>query len=132
MSAEGFSTLDIDMNVSSVQNASKSMQQAGLEGPPMNLEVMESCASMLKVLGDETRLTVVRQLLDGPRYVHELNEAMGVEQSLLSHHLKVLREAHIVEAHRDGKAVLYRLSPDVESRRRGKVIDLGCCRLSFE
>ena len=98
----------------------------------MDLEVMESCASMLKVLADETRLTVVRQLLDGPRHVHELNEAMGAEQSLLSHHLKVLRDAGIVEARRDGKAVLYRLSPGIESRRRGKVIDLGCCRLSFD
>jgi len=87
---------------------------------------------MLKVLADETRLAVVRQLLDGPRRVHELNEALGAEQSLLSHHLKVLRQARIVDAARDGKAVLYRLSPDVESRRRGKIIDLGCCSLSFE
>jgi len=98
----------------------------------VNLEVMESCASMLKVLADETRLKVVRQLIDGPRHVHELNEAMGAEQSLLSHHLKVLREGGIVEAQRDGKAVLYRLSPEFESRRRGKVVDLGCCRLSFD
>jgi ArsR family transcriptional regulator len=98
----------------------------------MDLEVLESCASMLKALAGETRLSVVRQLLEGPLHVHELNEAVGAEPSLLSHHLKILRDAGIIEGTRDGKAVLYRLSPAVESRRRGKVIDLGCCRLSFD
>jgi ArsR family transcriptional regulator len=91
-----------------------------------------SCATLLKALADETRLAVVRQLLERPRHVGELNEELQVEQSLLSHHLKVLREMGIVEAQRDGKAVLYRLAPHVESAARGKAIDLGCCRISFE
>ena len=91
-----------------------------------------SCAEMLKVLADETRLAVVRQLMSGSRHVGGINAELQVEPTLLSHHLKVLREAGIVEAERDGKAMLYRLSPNVESRRRGKAIDLGCCRLTFE
>ncbi len=92
---------------------------------------IESCASQLKVLADQTRLTVVRSLMRGPMHVGEINAELGLEQSLLSHHLKVLREAGLVEAERDGKAVLYRLAPTVEARRAGKAIDLGCCRLSF-
>ena len=91
-----------------------------------------SCAGLLKVLADDTRLEVVRLLMERPQHVSELNESLGVEQSLFSHHLKVLREAGIVEAQRDGKAVLYRLAPGVEGRRSGKAIDLGCCRISFE
>jgi DNA-binding transcriptional ArsR family regulator len=91
-----------------------------------------SCAEMLKVLADETRLAVVQQLMAGPRHVGGINAELQVEPTLLSHHLKVLREAGIVEAQRDGKAVLYRLSPNVESRRRGRSLDLGCCRLTFE
>ena len=87
---------------------------------------------MLKALADETRLEVVKQLMSGPQHVGEINADLQVEQTLLSHHLKVLREAGIVEAERDGKAVLYRLSPAVESKRRGKIIDLGCCQLKFE
>jgi DNA-binding transcriptional ArsR family regulator len=97
------------------------------------LDVLQSdCASLLKVLADETRLAVVRQLMHGPKHVSEINAALGIDQSLLSHHLKVLRDGGIVEAQRDGKAMLYRLSPNVESRRRGEVIDLGCCRLTFD
>jgi ArsR family transcriptional regulator len=64
--------------------------------------------------------------------VGEFNQMLGLEQSLLSHHLKVLRDMGIVEAQRDGKSVLYRLTPRVEARRRGQGIDLGCCQLTFD
>jgi ArsR family transcriptional regulator, nickel/cobalt-responsive transcriptional repressor len=91
-----------------------------------------SCAEILKVLADDTRLGVVRQLMAGPKHVGEMNAELNVESTLLSHHLKVLRDAGIVEGERDGKAVLYRLAPDVESKRRGAALELGCCRLVFE
>ena len=91
----------------------------------------ETCAHLLKVLADETRLGVVRQLMNRPMHVGEINEDLQVEKTLLSHHLKVLREAGIVEAERDGQAVLYRLSPEVASRKRGQSIDLGCCQITF-
>jgi ArsR family transcriptional regulator, nickel/cobalt-responsive transcriptional repressor len=92
----------------------------------------QECAQVLRILGDPTRLDVIRSLLQGPRRVGEINDLLNVEQSLLSHHLRVLREAGLVESRRNGKAVLYRLSPALESRRRGRVLELGCCRLDFE
>ena len=91
-----------------------------------------SCASVLKVLADETRLAVVEQLLTGSRCVAEINETLGVEQSLLSHHLKVLREAGLVTAERDGRQVRYSLSKSVQGSRRGRAINLGCCLISFD
>ncbi|MEM7227200.1 MAG: metalloregulator ArsR/SmtB family transcription factor [Planctomycetota bacterium] len=93
---------------------------------------LSDCASQLQVLSEQSRLEVVRLLLGGPSHVKALQEAIGIEQSLLSHHLRVLRDAGVVESERDGKSVLYRLSPDLESRRRGHVIDFGCCRLTFD
>jgi DNA-binding transcriptional ArsR family regulator len=54
-----------------------------------------------------------------------------LEQSLLSHHLKVLRKEGFVEAMRDGKAVLYSLTPEVQRANAGRAIDLGCCLLCF-
>ena len=90
-----------------------------------------TCASLLKVLADETRLAVVDRLLSGPKHVAEINETLGVERSLLSHHLKVLRDARIVTAQRDGKQVLYSLALDVKGTRPGRAIDLGCCSISF-
>lgn len=91
-----------------------------------------SCASLLKVLADETRLAVVRQLTGGSKHVGEINEPLGLEQSLLSHHLKVLREAGLVTAERDGKGVLYSLSPEFQGSSKGEAINLGCCLISFD
>lgn len=44
------------------------------------------CARRLKILGDRTRLSILGQLLDGPKPVGELNIDLNLEQSLLSHH----------------------------------------------
>jgi len=57
---------------------------------------------------------------------------LGLEQSLLSHHLRTLRRSGLVVARRDGKSVLYALAPGVEITRRGSAINLGCCVLSFK
>ena len=88
------------------------------------------CASKLRVLADPTRLAVMEVLRDGPMHVGAIQKALNVEQSLLSHHLQTLREAGLVEAERDGKAVRYRIAAEVVSPN-GEEINLGCCKLSF-
>ena len=87
------------------------------------------CADILKALGDATRLQVLQVLLGGPLHVNDLMEKIDVEQSLLSHHLKVLRDAGLVLAARDGKAMLYRISPEVKGTGQG--LDLKCCQVTF-
>lgn len=96
-------------------------------------ELAEStdCVGRLKVLADETRLAVIASLMQSPRHVGELVDLLDVEQSLMSHHLRILRDAGLVQATRDGKAVLYRLAPSISTTPEGQAIDLGCCRLSF-
>lgn len=89
------------------------------------------CVKFLKLLADETRLSVIRQLMQGPLHVGELNEFLEMEQSLLSHHLRILRDADLVHAERDGKSVLYSLSPQFRAETQRQAIDLGCCRISF-
>ena len=90
-----------------------------------------TCADKLKVLADSTRLAVLEALMEKPQYVNELMDLLQVEQSLLSHHLAQLRDAGLVAAKRDGKAVLYQLAPGLSRATRGKAIELGCCQLSF-
>jgi ArsR family transcriptional regulator len=86
----------------------------------------------LKILADRTRLNVVECLMEGPKYVGELATILHVEQSLLSHHLKVLREAELVVAVRVGKAVSYKLAPEAESLTEENAIDLGSYKVLFE
>jgi ArsR family transcriptional regulator, nickel/cobalt-responsive transcriptional repressor len=93
--------------------------------------VSKSCADLMRALADHTRLEVVKALLDGPLHVHELNAALQVEPTLFSHHLRVLRDARILVARRDGKAVLYSLAPAMTSANGGRTIDLKCCDIRF-
>lgn len=93
----------------------------------------DNCAAILKVLADDTRLAVVRRLMSGPQQVGEINAVLHLEQSLLSHHLRVLRDAGLVESERDGKAVRYRLAERVFADARARdSINLGCCSISFD
>ena len=99
----------------------------------MKLPVQSSaCATKLAVLADPTRLAVVEVLMAGPRNVKEINRHLRVAQNLLSHHLRVLREAGFVISRRDGKAVRYALADGVEMGPSRKAINLGCCSLTFK
>ena len=91
----------------------------------------EDCVRKLKVLSDPTRLSVLKLLIEQPRNVGELIALLGLEQSLLSHHLQVLRKTGLVTSTRDGKAVLYQLSAQVRTSAPVEALDLGCCQLSF-
>jgi ArsR family transcriptional regulator len=98
---------------------------------PTDPHLDTTCAEKLKILSDPTRLSAIELLMSGPRRVGELAEALSVEQSLLSHHLRVLRDAGFVATRRDGRGVLYDLSPQCRSSRAA-TLDLGCCAISFE
>ena len=91
-----------------------------------------TCAHKLRILADSTRLAVLQMLMEQPLHVQDMNAVLGLEQSLLSHHLKVLRQEGFVTPVRDGKAVLYHLAASLQPTQAGRSIDLGCCLLTFE
>jgi ArsR family transcriptional regulator, arsenate/arsenite/antimonite-responsive transcriptional repressor len=66
----------------------------------------------LKALGDEKRLRIVRQLSGGERCVCDLMDELGAGQSLLSFHLRTLKEAGLVTDRRQGRWVYYTLNID--------------------
>jgi len=93
---------------------------------------VNDCAAILRALSDQTRLTVVRRLLDdAPLHVTEIQSIVGVEQSLLSYHLRLLRDAGLVVARRHGRRVLYEVCPHIVRRWRGRSLNFGCCALTF-
>lgn len=65
-----------------------------------------------QALSDPKRLRVLDLLREGERCVCELTEALDVSQSLLSFHLKTLKEAGLVEDRRDGRWVYYSLATE--------------------
>lgn len=70
-------------------------------------------AVRFRALGDPTRLRVIRELSGGTRCVCDLRDRIDVAAPLLSHHLRVLRDAGIVTASRRGRWMDYTLAPDV-------------------
>ncbi|MFQ5814339.1 MAG: ArsR/SmtB family transcription factor [Anaerolineae bacterium] len=58
-------------------------------------------ARSLKVLSDPTRLTIFDALMQGVQCNCDLGERLGLPMNLISHHLKVLRQAGLVQVERD-------------------------------
>ncbi len=70
---------------------------------------------LLKVLADPTRLRIVGLLAQRELCVCDLEELLGVSQSMTSHHIGVLRRAHLLlqrREERDARWVYYRLNPE--------------------
>ena len=92
------------------------------------------CATVLKALGDETRLRILESLLISEKCVTDLVQELQCSQPHASHHLRILRDSGLVEGHRDGKQVCYRITPAIQralSNRQGQALDFGCCELRF-
>ena len=78
--------------------------------PKKNTEPVtcESLASFYKASGDELRLDILRILEKDTFGVMELATIFDVKQSAMSHHLKVLLNAGLVESQREGNSIFYR------------------------
>jgi ArsR family transcriptional regulator len=68
--------------------------------------------SLFRVLGEPMRARIVELLADEELCVCHLTEELGVTQTLVSHHLRVLREAGVVDTERHRYWTYYRLRPD--------------------
>lgn len=66
----------------------------------------------MKALSDEKRLRILEQLAGGERCVCDLTDALDSGQSLLSFHLKALKDAGLVSDRRAGRWVHYSINPD--------------------
>lgn len=77
-------------------------QCAGLEAEVSTLtEDVSLLAVLLRVLGESSRLQIFQLLMQGTYCNCELGKALSMAPNLISHHLRVLREAGLVVAERD-------------------------------
>lgn len=72
-------------------------------------------AELFRLLGEPSRLGIVANCLDGPLSVGELTARLALSQSLISHHLRLLRAARLLKAGRRGRQVFYSI-PDCHVR----------------
>ena len=75
-----------------------------------------SAVDLLQAVADPVRWAVLDRLAHGTRCVCDLQEHVDVSNTLLSYHLRILREAGLVTTARRGRWVDYSLAPDATAR----------------
>jgi len=96
-------------------------------------ESSSKCSEYLKALADPLRLQIVRALQNGPMSVSDLALLLESDISTISHHLRVMFHADLVETERDGKFIYYSLNTDfVKKSRIPHSFDFGCCSFDLK
>jgi ArsR family transcriptional regulator, arsenate/arsenite/antimonite-responsive transcriptional repressor len=92
----------------------------GPDTPPLPEAAREELAARFKALADPTRVALVNRLAAAEEVcVCDLNTAFDLSQPTISHHLRILREAGLVESTRRGTWAYYRLVPEAIDSLRG-------------
>ena len=82
---------------------------------------MKDIVKIFKALSDPTRLRITLLLLRKDLCVCELTFILGREQSRISHHMRVLREADVAEDVRDGRWIIYRVPEEARALLEGLI-----------
>lgn len=92
------------------------------------------CIAALKALGEESRLRILRLLFKEPLSVSRISERLDISQYNVSKHLRIMREAGLLEVEKQGKLRLYGVPGDLKSQvaANNNVLDLGCCTFRFD
>lgn len=100
----------------------------------MAQDVSFSCVPYLKALADHSRWSIVRELLGEELTVGGLVERLKISQYNISKHLRILREAGIVETKKDGKFVHAHITSGFRTKLSAdrKTLNLGCCTFHFD
>lgn len=77
---------------------------------PTGTRAYEAAGDLLKVLSAPARLAIVVELAEQSLFVHELVSRLDMSQPLVSHHLRVLRDARLVGVERHGREAVYSLA----------------------
>jgi ArsR family transcriptional regulator len=104
---------------------------APLSAPVLDAEEAEATAELFRALGDPARVRIVNTLATSgrPACVCDLVGPLGLSQPTVSHHMRKLLDAGLVEREQHGKWAYFSLNPDAVEKLAA-VADLkgACCR----
>ncbi len=90
---------------------------------------MKDSAELFKILSVDKRLEIIELLKKAPKSVNALSDALGVTQSAVSQHLRVLKAAGLVSDQREGYWIYYSLNRTVLEKcrqRLNRICTCGC------
>ncbi len=101
------------MTVLETPTAADAATCCGLSTTPVTEDDATRLAGMFKALGDPVRLRMASMIASAPEVcVCEITPAFDLSSGTISHHLKTLREAGLVDCERRGTFVYYRIQPE--------------------
>lgn len=77
-----------------------------------DLDSLFDAAELFKVFGDSTRIRILYFLLDKEANVNEIANELNMNQSAISHQLKILKTNKLIKNRRDGKTIIYSLADE--------------------
>ena len=89
-------------------------------------ETLYDLADLFKVLGDSTRIKILCVLFEAEMCVCDIAALLGMNQSAISHQLRVLKQARLVKYKKQGKVVYYSLDDEHVKR----IFDQGLSHIS--
>lgn len=92
------------------------------------------CMAVLKALGEMNRLRIMRLLLKEPLGVNAIADRLQVSEYNVSKHLRILKEAGLLEMEKSGKQRLYGVVPCLKGALAANrnVLRLDCCTFRFD
>ena len=84
-------------------------------------------AEAFKVFSVETRIKIIELLKATPLTVNAMADALGVTQSAVSQHLRILKQAGLVADERDGYHIFYSLNKDGLDKYQQKLVKICTC-----
>ena len=78
----------------------------------VSLDVLFELSEFFKFFGDTTRIRIIHLMLSGEISVNDIAEKLNLEQSVVSHQLRILRTANLVKPRREGRKMFYSLDDD--------------------
>ena len=103
--------MEKELDCCEVNEVHSSVLQKIIAEMPDEIELY-NLAELFKVFGDSTRIRILYVLFEAEVCVCDLASALNMNQSAISHQLKILKQNKLVKARREGKSVFYSLADD--------------------
>lgn len=103
--------MEKELDCCEVNEVHSSVLQKIIAEMPDEIELY-NLAELFKVFGDSTRIRILYVLFEAEVCVCDLASALNMNQSAISHQLKILKQNKLIKARREGKSVFYSLADD--------------------
>jgi ArsR family transcriptional regulator len=121
--------MSVDMTVTQIRPDSAVASCVPVSASTLSEAEAEATARLFRVLGDSARVRILNLLAtsDEPVCVCNLIELLGLSQPTVSHHLKTLTDAGLLEREQRGKWAYFSLRPEATARLAGLLDFKECC-----